>query len=202
MPKGIPKDRPEPRNGRPPKLTPDVLKTICSYIEKGAHFEIAAAAAGVDKFTFYAWLRKGADERARQTFDGPARLRKPLRKSYALYLEFHQAMLKAAAVWETRDLAVIEEAAQGGDWKAAAWRLERAAARRWNKQLSVDVSVESSQTVDVSIETQAEVTLDLAPGALADIGKLLAQSMSQRAIAAASETDDILDVDLVDAEED
>lgn len=45
--------------GRRTKLTPDVERIILEYIEKGAFDYIAAQAAGIERRTFTAWLRRG-----------------------------------------------------------------------------------------------------------------------------------------------
>jgi hypothetical protein len=87
------------------------------YIEKleqailiGATYELAAMYAGISESTFQRWRAKAA-----QAPDGSplAVLRERLR----------QAEGRAAIGW----LAKIEQAAQAGDWRAAAFKLER----RW-----------------------------------------------------------------------
>jgi hypothetical protein len=87
------------------------------YIEKleqaillGATYELAALYAGISESTFQRWRAKAA-----QAPDGSplAVLRERLR----------QAEGRAAIGW----LAKIEQAAQAGDWRAAAFKLER----RW-----------------------------------------------------------------------
>jgi hypothetical protein len=126
--------------GRPTKLTPDLQERIVEAIRAGAYVETAAALAGVNKTTFYDWLRKGA------------------RAKRGAYHDFSLAVEEALAQSEADDLAVIEKAGRGYevrrtkavrsedgtvettvetstrfDWQAAAWRLERRFPERWGR---------------------------------------------------------------------
>ncbi|MGH7295164.1 MAG: hypothetical protein ACRELB_09535, partial [Polyangiaceae bacterium] len=87
------------------KLTPELQEKILLHLRVGAYVETAAACAGIHKDTFYEWMKKGA--RGQQP-----------------YVAFAQAVNKAVAESESRDLATILKAAQS-QWPAAAWRLER-----------------------------------------------------------------------------
>src|SRR5690242_1609460 len=117
--------------GRPPKLTPDMQSRLLALLRAGNYVETAAACCGISKDSFYRWLKAGA-----RTKGGPLK-------------EFHDAIEKALAESEARDLLTIDKAAQGYDvqviqetivngvvterevkssrkfdWQAAAWRLE------------------------------------------------------------------------------
>ena len=106
--------QPRPR-GRPSKLTHERQAKICDAIRAGNYMETAAAFAGIDKTTLYAWLRKG---------------RKANRGKHR---EFVDAVEKAMADAEARDVAMIGKAAADGTWQAAAWRLERKHPDRWGR---------------------------------------------------------------------
>jgi len=54
---------PSPR-GRKTKLTPELQRTIVSYIRAGAFDWVAAQAAGIHQDTFYHWLNLGTQGRA------------------------------------------------------------------------------------------------------------------------------------------
>lgn len=105
--------------GRPTKLTPELQKKIIDAIRAGNYMETAAAYAGISKDTFFRWLRKGA------------------RAKSGIYKEFHDAVEKALAEAEVRDVMIIANAATS-DWKAAAWRLERKFPDRWGRKESVN----------------------------------------------------------------
>lgn len=124
--------------GRPTKLTPELQKKIIDAIRAGNYMETAAAYAGISKDTFFRWLRKGA------------------RAKSGIYKDFHDAVEKALADAEVRDVMLIANAA-ATDWKAAAWRLERKFPDRWGRKerLSADLNhsgqVVKREEYDISI---------------------------------------------------
>jgi len=93
--------------GRPTKLTPQVQARIVQAIVGGNDITVAAAYAGIHRDTFYAWLERGQKAKT-----GP-------------YSDFSDAIQKAQADAETRNVALIAKAAKDGTWTAAAWWLER-----------------------------------------------------------------------------
>lgn len=103
------------KTGRPEKLTPEVQQKIVDAIRMGAYIETAAAYAGINKSTLYDWMKRGA------------------RAKSGKYKEFSNAIEKALAESEMRDLAVIAKASQE-NWQAAAWRLERKFPDRWGRR--------------------------------------------------------------------
>jgi hypothetical protein len=81
----------------------------------GNYMETAAAFAGVHKSTLYEWLKKGAKSKS------------------GIYKEFSDAVKKALAEAEVRDVAIISQAAKES-WQASAWRLERKFPDKWGKK--------------------------------------------------------------------
>lgn len=113
------------RTGRPTKLADQVvLDKLLTAIRAGNYMEVSAAFAGIHKDTLYAWLKRGAR----------ARVGDP-------YRSFSDAMQKALAEAEVRDVAVVGQAAAKW-WQAAAWRLERRSPDRWGRkfQLAAEAS--------------------------------------------------------------
>jgi hypothetical protein len=98
--------------GRPTKICPEIIEKIQSAILAGSYVETAAAFAGISKDTFYLWLKKGAASNS------------------GIYWEFSDAIKRAMAEAELRDVMVINRAAQTS-WQAAAWKLERKYPKRW-----------------------------------------------------------------------
>lgn len=125
MAKRGPKPQARPM-GRPLKLNHELIARLTVALKTGAYVETAAAYVGIHKDTFYRWLRKGNDERNHIQNGG-----KP-RKTYGLYLDLYDAVEKAQATAETRDLAIISSAAET-HWQAAAWKLERRHPGRWGR---------------------------------------------------------------------
>lgn len=118
--------------GRPAKLTDELLSEIVENIRIGAYVETAAAAAGLSKDTFYRWLKRG-----RRALD---KLEKSgeMAEEDEIYAHFSDAIKKAQADAEMRDVALIARAAQT-TWQAAAWRLERKFPDRWGQKVRQEV---------------------------------------------------------------
>lgn len=112
--------------GRPSKLTPEVSKAICDALRVGATHRMAADYAGVDPATFQRWL---ADPRAQ-------------------FREFRESVKRAEAKGDIAALAVIQKAADGGQWQAAAWRLERRHPDEFGRRQVVAVARADAPDVD------------------------------------------------------
>lgn len=122
---------------RPTKLTPETIKAVVVPIRAGNYLETAAAFAGVSKRTLHGWMKDARTIYA-ELEKGTKKLSKLSAKD-KLLVEFLHAVEVALAESEVRDLSTIGNAATGaqtiedgkvvsqkpGDWRAAAWRLER-----------------------------------------------------------------------------
>jgi hypothetical protein len=106
------------------KLTPELQEKILLHLRVGAYVETAAACAGIHKDTFYEWMKKGA-------------------RGIAPYAAFADAVHKAIAESESRDLATVLKASTKY-WQAAAWRLERRFPEKYgrNDRVKVEAKVE------------------------------------------------------------
>jgi len=128
--------------GRPSKLTADVQRQIVQAIQVGNYVETAAAFAGISKSVFYKWMKQGRAAQAKGRLTAHAR--------------FVDAVEKALADGEVRDLAIIAQAAQGrsaildaagnvlqpaipAQWQASAWRLERRMPDKWGRRARLDL---------------------------------------------------------------
>lgn len=116
--------------GRPTKLNFDTHNKIITAIRAGNYIETAAAYAGINKSTLYDWLKRGEREKQRVAKNP----RYKIRKSEKPYVEFSNAVEKALAEAEIRDVAIIAKAAEE-QWQAAAWRLERKFPDRWGRRV-------------------------------------------------------------------
>ena len=101
---------------RPTKLNAKRADQICDYLAQGHTREVAAQACGIVSTTLYRWMKRGE----RQP-DGP-------------YGEFCRALKRADLEAELACLRQIKEAAQNGDWRAAAWMLERRYPEKWGRR--------------------------------------------------------------------
>lgn len=107
--------------GRPTKLTPEVQDRIIQALKAGNYVETAAEYAGIGKTTFYRWMEQGKQA------------------SRGIYREFRDAVMRARAEAEARNVAIIQKAAPD-DWRAAAWWLERAFPDRWGPRQKLEHS--------------------------------------------------------------
>jgi hypothetical protein len=105
------------KSGRPLLLeqSPEIQAKLVQAVAAGNYLETAASYAGISKDTLYRWLRRGAKER-----QGP-------------YHAFAEAVQKALADAEVRDVARVAQAAEK-NWQAAAWRLERKFPAKWGRR--------------------------------------------------------------------
>jgi predicted site-specific integrase-resolvase len=111
------------------KLDAAVTQKICDLLRAGNFLEVAARAAGVHPTTVHRWLRTGRDQKKGR------------------YRRFFDTVEKAQAEAEARDVALIAKAASE-DWRAAAWRLERKAPRRYGARVQISVQEEVDSILD------------------------------------------------------
>ena len=93
--------------GRPTKLTEETTSKLTQAISVGATYEHACGFAGIWYTTMLAWMKKGETAKS-----GP-------------YYEFYKAIKEAEAKAVVKWSALIDKAANDGEWQAAAWKLER-----------------------------------------------------------------------------
>jgi hypothetical protein len=98
----------KPRSG-PRKLTQEVHETIVRHLKAGAFAKHACTAAGIDEDTFGIWMKRAAAGDKRYT-------------AFAADVRRVQAedAIRSQSVVTRAQLTKID-----GDWKAAAWNLER-----------------------------------------------------------------------------
>jgi transposase len=108
--------------GRPSKLTPELQKTITEAIVIGATYQAAAEYAGISYDAFNEWMKRTGKQ----------------------YVEFRQSVMKANAQARVNLVAKIQMSAKKGDWRAAAWILERRFRDEYGAQLNVKAEIEHS----------------------------------------------------------
>ena len=127
--------KPKYRGGRRSKFSAAVVSKVIAGIERGLPLTLAARRAGIADSTFFDWRRR------RPEFDS----------------QVEQAALKGI---ESR-LQVIEQASRAGDWRAAAWLLERANSEFFGKQ-KIEVSHQHAH---------AHLSFSVPPGVLDEISR-------------------------------
>ncbi len=87
-----------PQNGKLYLETqPEIVDKICNVLRIGSHIEVAAAINGIGYNTLRSWIIKGKEDQE------------------SIYGKFYQAVEKAFSEAETRDLATIDQFANGRD---------------------------------------------------------------------------------------
>lgn len=130
--------------GRPLKINPTVQAELLKMIQAGNYMETAASYVGISTSTLRDWIRRGEREAQRFIDDPKSR---PI-KSETPFMEFSQAVKKAQASAEIRDVILIGDAARES-WQAAAWRLERKYPEKWGKKERHEVSGPSGGPVQI-----------------------------------------------------
>lgn len=121
------------------KLTPDVQDRVIQAIKMGNYQETAAAYAGISQSTFYHWMDRGRNEPG------------------SIYSEFLEAVEKAKADSEVRDVALIEKAATDGSWQAAAWKLERKFPQKWGRVTRTEITGAEGKPISVEVDAKTEL---------------------------------------------
>jgi hypothetical protein len=93
-----------------------VKPALLKLLRSGVPVIHACAAVGIPEQTFYGWIRQGKKATKGQYFD------------------FYNDVQKAKADAVTRNVALIQKAAQDGTWQASAWYLERCHPNEFGKQ--------------------------------------------------------------------
>ena len=93
--------------GRPTKMTPEVEVRVLAMVRDGASMKDAAAAVGID--------------------------RRNLQRHRTRRPQFRRALLSAKAGAKVEAIACLLHAARKGEWKAAAWYLERQFPSEWGR---------------------------------------------------------------------
>lgn len=120
--------------GRPSKLTPETIKTLTDAIGLGASYKDAAEAAGIAYGTFALWMQKGQEAKKGEYFD------------------LFEVIRQEEAAATLRHLAVINNAAAKGDWKASLEWLKRRRRGEWGDNVDVTSggkAIEPPQIIEV-----------------------------------------------------
>jgi len=125
-------------SGNKRKLTPEFIREFAGLIATGLKNIDACDVMGVSESRFYAWMREPRDE---------------------MEEKLYQALKKARGQRKGVMLKTIMQAAQGGQWQAAAWYLERVYPQEFAKTVRKEEDGSAAQ-IDAIRELIAEVKKD------------------------------------------
>jgi hypothetical protein len=124
-------------------LTDEVQDRIISAVRAGSYLDDAAAYAGISRHTIHSWIRDGRAAEDRHE------LGEDLTDRDHLLIQFLNAIEKARADASIRNVGIIQQAAQDGQWQAAAWYLERTNPRKWGRHETVELTGSDGGAIQV-----------------------------------------------------
>jgi transposase len=98
---------------RPSTYSPEAHARVIEALAAGTSRRGACDYAGISEDTFARWLKR--------------------------YADFADAVVRAEATVELRAVVTIRQAFNAGDWKAAAFWLERRRNKEWGRQVKVEI---------------------------------------------------------------
>lgn len=135
--------------GRPTALLEEIKEqTLLDYIRIGTPVRKAVTASGIAEKTFYNWMARGMAERERQALVPNA---KDI-PTEVIFLQFLQRVEQARAEAITKKVAVIAKAGNDGDWRAAAWYLERQVPEDFGKTDRFEIGGTNGEAIRVQVE--------------------------------------------------
>lgn len=149
--------------GKPTLLNDELQEKIVELIKLGNYAEDAAGAVGIGRTTFFLWMARGRaeSERLKLMPDAePNELETP-------YVTFMNAVEKARDEATARNVAVIQKAAHSGDWKAAAWYLERTRQKTYGRAERVEMTGADGEPMKMVVD-------------VGDLEQKIAQVMAKR----------------------
>ena len=132
------------RVGRPSKLTKETTDRLTRALALGAGIEEACIWAKIGRTSFYRWLEIGEHHDAEER-DSQHR---------GFYLQIKRILAEA----EIYSLQVIARAESEGNWRAAAWRLERRFPTKWgSRRFQIESEVNTNVTIDNASEREERI---------------------------------------------
>jgi hypothetical protein len=133
------KSKSKKNQSRPSKLTPELQAEIILLIKMGNFVETTCGTVGINKSTFYDWMKKGKNSNHPQN----------------KYRKFQEAVVQAMAWSEARDVALITTQSKY-DWRAAAWILSRKHPDKWGKKKYEDFDLDINKLDENPVITSKE----------------------------------------------
>ena len=109
---------------RKPKLTEELIKEAYKLVSAGNYIKDVYPILGIGSTTWFRWLREGEAAKS------------------GIKRQFWQTIKKAEKDAVARNVALIQRAAQEGNWQAAAWWLERKYPEQWGKRDNVNLTTD------------------------------------------------------------
>lgn len=131
-----------------PIMNEQVQQELLNLIILGTPIRKAVTAVGITEKTFYTWMNRGMAERERLETIPNA---KP-DLTEGVYLQFLQSCERARSEAIAKKVAVIAQSGVNGDWRAAAWWLERQVPDEFGKTDRVEIGGTNGDTIKIQVE--------------------------------------------------
>ena len=139
--------------GRPTKLTPETQKRFIDGLRLGLTYKLAASYAGVEYSTFKLWMQKGREQED------------------TIYSAFSAAVKAAEGLCAAQHMGRITKAAEGGQWQASGWVMERRYNYSQRQEVKVGAADDSLEGAEDLIAKVAEVAEALKAGKAGEDGQ-------------------------------
>ena len=158
-------------HSRKAKLTPAIQQEIVKSLSSGAWFAHACEAAGVDRETGRAWIRRGQGYVRENT--GARKWKRIALRGPEKYAAFADAVRMALAKSDTRDQQLLAKHALE-DWRAAAYRQERRNPKIFGERVKVEVEAKVQKSLDAFLK---DMESDMTPQSYAELVNAVAKRM-------------------------
>lgn len=126
---------------RPTKLNPDAAERIVNAVGVGATLDVAASVGGITYKTLRRWLDRGQKAKSGE------------------YAAFYKTVTEAQARLTTKLLAIVDKAAQQGDWRAASWKLAHLYPEQFGGT-QVELTGKGGKPIQHQVQAEAKSNLD------------------------------------------
>jgi hypothetical protein len=123
-------------------ITPKRAAAMAELVKVGVPVHVAAASIGIKGELWKSWSKTARAHKEKGLEGG-------FDKGESPYIYWLDRVHEAKAQYEASLIACIGSAASH-DWKAAAWMLERFAARRWHLGTKISIEASSGNKVDIA----------------------------------------------------
>ena len=129
-------------------LQPNLEQTLLDYIRIGTPIRNAVVAAGITETSFYSWINRGMAERERLKLVKGAKEN----PTEVVFLKFLEQVERAKAEAVAKKVAVIAKSGNDGDWRAAAWWLERQLPEEFGKTDKLEIGGNNGEPIRIQGE--------------------------------------------------
>ncbi len=166
MPESVKVQRKLKRNGRPPIINAELVKSITDMIATGAPMYTVAAANGVHRDTINDWLRKGAVAKRGVYKEFSAVVKEAAAKGQLKHFENiresgdgYETIVRKVKQERNKEgeLVVVEtttEQRRERQWTASAWILERMHPEVWGRRDNLRISGDPAAPLEVDVQVK------------------------------------------------